>query len=100
MITLNYTFAIMGNITHSILRFLVSPAVREATRRLVLADQTFDTCAAVDVLVGLDMVSAVLTGQVVPLGSSLPITVGTKFDFVIMGSVPTSSVDRCLVSVL
>ena len=34
--------------------------------------------------------SAVLTGQVIPLGSGLPTSVGTKFGFVITGSAPIS----------
>ena len=79
----------MRNITLNI-PGLWSPAVREATWRLVLVDLISDTCAAMDVLLGLDVVSAVITRQVVPLGSGLPATVGTKFGFVIMGSAPTT----------
>ena len=43
-----------------------------------------------DVLLGADLVSAVLKGQVVPLGSGRPTSVGTNFGFVIMGSAFTS----------
>ena len=35
---------------------MVSPAVKEATRRLVLADSTFDTCAVMDILLRVDVV--------------------------------------------
>ena len=67
---------------------MVLPAVRKATR--VLADPTFDTCAAVDVLLGADVMFTVVTGQVIPLGFGLPTVVRTKFGFVTMGSDPTS----------
>ena len=40
----------LRNITHNTPQFVVSPAVKEATRRLVLANLTFNTCAMVDVL--------------------------------------------------
>ena len=61
----------------------------------MLADPTFDTCAVVDVLLGADVVSAVLTREVVLLGSGLPTTVRTNCGFVIIGSVA-----HCLLNVL
>ena len=87
VVTLNHTFAEMG---HSTPRFVVSPAVREATRRLVLTNSTCDTCTAVDVLLGLDVVSAVLTqvacGSIGLLSSN---RCWDQFGFV-MGSAPIS----------
>ena len=85
----SHIFAVMKNITHNTPCFVVSPSVKEATRNLVLANPTLDTCTAVDVLLEVDVVSTV-TGHVVPLGSGLPTAVGTKFGFVTMGSAPTS----------
>lgn len=41
----------MKNITHNTPHFVVSPAIKEATKGLVLTDPTFDTCAE-DVLLG------------------------------------------------
>ena len=56
VIALNHTFAVMRNITHSTPCFVMLTTVCEATRRLVLADPTFDTCAVVDILLGVDVV--------------------------------------------
>ena len=44
---------------------------------MVLAYPTFDTCSAVDVLLGAYVVSAVISVQVVPLDSILPTAVCT-----------------------
>lgn len=92
MISLSYTFAVMKNVNHHTPRFVVSHSVKQATSNLVLVDPTFDTCAAGDVLLGADMVSAVLTGQV--LGSGLPAAVLSLWELP-----PWPPVVLCLVNV-
>ena len=87
-IALSQTFTVMKTITHNTPDCVVSPSDKEATRNLVLADPTSDICAAVNVLLGVDMVFAVPTEQIVPFGQT---AVGIKFGFVIMYTAPISS---------
>lgn len=86
VIGLSQTFIVMKNITYNTPRFVVSSSGKEATKYLVFADIIIDTSAKVDALLGTDVVSTVLTGQVLTLGSGLPTTVRTKFVFVIVSS--------------
>ena len=63
----------------------------------MLADPMFGTSAAVDVLLRADVVFTVLTGQVVPLGSDLPVAVGIKIFFYYWALPSPPSVALCLI---
>ena len=43
---------------------MAAPSVNEATKGYILADPAINTCASVDALLGVDVVSAIFIGQV------------------------------------
>lgn len=67
----------------------IAPEVVHMAQAYLLADPSFHLPGPVDVLLGADIFSQLLTQDLHPLGPHLPTMLGTRFGYVVIGQAPT-----------
>uniref|UniRef100_A0A2S2NNC8 Integrase catalytic domain-containing protein n=1 Tax=Schizaphis graminum TaxID=13262 RepID=A0A2S2NNC8_SCHGA len=94
---------VFSTITANMPRQPLSKVVSEKYRHLALADPSFTTPSAIDLLLGADIFAQVLNGKRVSFGETFPVAFGSVFGWIIIGPVPNStsqSPHSCPISLL
>lgn len=86
-----FTAWVFPSITADMPRQQVSREVTDRYRTLALADPSFSSPAAIDLLLGADIFSQIMDGKRVTMGDSLPVAFGSVFGWIIIGPVPESA---------
>jgi hypothetical protein len=94
---------VFPSLTSDMPRVPLSNITADKYRNLALADPSFDTPSAINLLLGADVFAQVLNGKRITVGESLPVAFGSIFGWIIIGPVPNlvaQSVHACPVSLI
>ena len=87
----NHEVSVIDCITGATPPVPLSPEIREKMAGRDLADPKFDVPGPVDILIGAKLFPHLINGELISLGPDLPVAMGTKMGYVVLGSTPTAA---------
>lgn len=97
----NHPVVILEKITSNLPHTPVPIEVTERYKNLVLADPTFHLPSSIDILIGADLFSKIMTGERLVIADNLPAAMNSVFGYIIVGPAPIcQNVDRKNTSLL